>query len=210
MPYFLIKPNLSCSKSSYLFNIHLKPFLYGPAYFNGILFAYIIEYGQLEVFFRSPRTKTAINFIKTLVFFMIILVIMRDTVFEEMSIFSAIESSYLTMVMSFYLFHQIVDLAQRDSKLAKIMMSPLWRPFRSAGQIVYLIHMFIISILLDYFDLYDTLTSLINFPLFIISFIIFVIICYFVSIILSLIYEMPINGISGRLSSKLFVTHLKE
>ena len=193
-----------------MFDIHWKPFLYGPAYFNGILFAYIIEYRQLEAFIESPRTKTAIKFIEILVTSMIILVIMREIVFNEMPIFSAIESSYLTMVMSFYIFYHSINLAQSDSKLAKVMMSPFWRPLRAAGQIVYIIHMFIISIFLDHFDLNDTLTSLINFPLFIISLIIVVIISYFVSIILSLIYEMPIHGMSGRLSRKLFDTHLKE
>ena len=110
--------------------------------------------------------------------------------------------AHLQWLCHSYSFYHTINLAQTDSRVSKILKSPLWRPLRVSSKIALLIHLPLIYIFIPYFELNEILSKISNFPLLLICFIIILVITYLLSIILCLIYEMPFNGMTSRLTTK--------
>ena len=158
------------------------------------------------MFYKSKFTKITAEYMKNLIPIILLIGFSRRVVLGGLPIFSALESSFFTMVMSFYLFYHMVNLAQKDSRLSRFLKSPLWRPLRASSRVAYLVHINIGSIYVGYFNLGETITSPVHF---VFSFLIYVIITYFVSIILTIVFELPLNNLSKVFINKLFKSHQK-
>ena len=90
----------------------------------------------------------------------------------------------------------MIDLAQTDCLLKRLLTWSLWRPLRSTLRVNYLFHIIVLIILLQEIP---NLHASTNILICILVFSAFTITSYLIAIILTLVFELPLLGLSSRL-----------
>ena len=118
----------------------LKPFIYGPAYINGIMFAFLIEnqhhYDELK---RNDLFNLVIRLGKW--FFIVGSIFIagaRNILYGGLPLFSAIETTLFPNMASFILF--IVTFEYSHVIQCRFTMTKFWTVFRRIQKISYLIN----------------------------------------------------------------------
>lgn len=118
----------------------LKPFIYGPAYINGILFAFLIENDH---YYRQLRTNPMFNNVTRIGKWLTLLASLviapgRNILYRGLPLFSAIETSLYPSAWSFIFFFLIFEYGRVF--MFRATMSRFWSLFRRITKISYLMN----------------------------------------------------------------------
>ena len=186
--------------------VHTKPFIYGPAYINGILVAYLMSNNLLENIYKSQLTKSAMSIVKTVAILSFLVGSSRYTLTDGLPLFSAIESSLFSPVLSIIIMYELIDIAQFESTLKRFLSKHMWIPLRSSLRVSYISHPVLLNMLADYYPDIDAS----NIFTYLIILTVFVIMTYILAIPLTIVFEMPLIGLSSRLTEHLFQIEEKD
>ncbi len=122
--------------------------------------------------------------------------------FSEVYFIKALVESSYRQFYSMIICYIIYNLSNCDNLLAKFLSSKYWRPLRVSSQTAYLIHPIILLLIFDNFNGFDdcgiALTSIVVLVL--------MIILYLISIVLTLVFELPLISMHENITNFIFNT----
>lgn len=170
-------------KGSFYVTAHIKPFVYGIAYFSGILAGYLIEENDSNLirkdFMLKTKTQMVYRLSQLFTFAISLLLSLRGVIFPFLPLLSAIESSLFYILLSFMFCYNLLENNIQNGFVNDIFTWKQWAKLRKLLRISYLIHPIIFTIVLEYVPLHN-LSNLSTFVSFLISFTIHYIITIFI------------------------------
>jgi len=184
--------------------IYAKPYCRLSAYINGILLGYIIERKSTKINNNNNHIRNYVkSFQQTFGFILFALLVIIMIAVNGYSKFHFINALVICSYRQFYSMiacYIIYNLSNCDNLLAKFLSSKYWRPLRVSSQTAYLIHPIIVLIILDNLNgIHDcgiALTSIVALVLLIIS--------YLISIVLTLVFELPLISMQENITNFIF------
>ena len=192
-------------KNSYIDLVHIKPFIYGPAYVNGVLVSYLLTHNLMEKIYLNKITSNIIIFMKVFLI-LFALVAYSQVLTIGLPLFNAIESSSFSPLMTAIITYHLINIAQFDSIWKRLLTKTIWIPMRSSMRMAYLIYPVILSMIADLFPDIDVS----NIFVYLMVSIVFVIMTYILAIPMTIVFEMPLIGLSSRLTEHLFQIEEKD
>jgi peptidoglycan/LPS O-acetylase OafA/YrhL len=163
---------------------------------------YIIERKSIKISNNYIKNDVK-SFQQTFGFILLALlaiIVMAVNRFSEVYFIKALVESSYRQFYSMIICYIIYNLSNCDNLLAKFLSSKYWRPLRVSSQTAYLIHPIIVLIILDNLnDIHDcgiALTSIVALVLLIIS--------YLISIVLTLVFELPLMSMHENITNFIF------
>lgn len=182
--------------------IYAKPYCRLSAYINGILLGYIIERKSTKI--NNNHIKNDVkSFQQTfgfILFALLMIIMIAVNGFSKFHFINALVISSYRQFYSMIICYIIYNLSNCDNLLTKFLSSKYWRPLRVSSQTAYLIHPIIVLIIFDNLNgIHDcgiALTSIVALVLLIIS--------YLISIVLTLVFELPLISMQQNITNFIF------
>jgi peptidoglycan/LPS O-acetylase OafA/YrhL len=184
--------------------IYIKPYCRLCSYINGILLGYIIERKSTKINNNNNHIRNYVkSFQQTFGFILLALLMMAVMAvnrFSEVYFIKALVESFYRQFYSIIICYIIYNLSNCDNLLTKFLSSKYWRPLRVSSQTAYLIHPIILLLIFDNLNSFDdcgiALTSIVILAL--------MVILYLISIVLTLVFELPLISMQENITNFIF------
>jgi peptidoglycan/LPS O-acetylase OafA/YrhL len=192
------------AQNSFLKTIYIKPYCRLSSYINGILLGYIIERKSKKVNNNYRYIRNGVKIFQQtfgfILFALLMIIIMAVNRFSEVYFVKALVESSYRQFYSMIICYIIYNLSNCDNLLTKFLSSKYWRPLRVSSQTAYLIHPIIVLLIFDNFNGFDDCGIALNS----IVALVLMIILYLISIVLTLVFELPLISMQENITNFIF------
>ena len=199
----------SSKHESHFSQVYFKPFIWGIAYINGIIFGYIMETNGLNVFQNNSFVKRIVNLSKIALIGLLsisILLLIRGVYSFNLN---RLESNLVPLFSSIIMMDFVIKINEFEF-FRKIVYWSGFLHLKHLTRAIYLLNPIVSNLIASvmpfekfpHFDFDSNLSSKLILPF--LTYLAFITVLYFLSVISVVVFEIPLNVLFDNLNKLLF------